>query len=120
MPPPKLGVSHIEQELASIDVDPRLIGDRGDDLITVLEEIGWAGEKIHIKSIDTIAKELEQELNQAEIGGWLDAFGRGDDRVESIKKGIDACISECEELENLLTLYGVELGVSCLFPFPAR
>jgi len=37
-----------------------------------------------------------------------------DERVGAIKRGIDVAIAECEEMDNLLTLYSVELSVRSL------
>ena len=58
--------------------------------------------------------DIERELNKAQIGGWLSRLDEEDERVGAIKKGFDLCIAECDELDRLLTLYGVELGVSAV------
>ncbi len=55
--------------------------------------------------------DVDRELNKAQAGGWLARFQEEDERVDAIKKGIDVTMAECEELDNLLTLYSVELSV---------
>jgi hypothetical protein len=58
-------------------------------------------------------------VSKAQAGGWLARFQDEDERVDAIKKGIDLSIGECDELDNLLTLYSVELSVS-LYSFLSR
>ncbi|KOS23134.1 Exocyst complex component 1 [Escovopsis weberi] len=54
--------------------------------------------------------DMERELNTIQAGGWLARFREEDERVNAIKRGIDLAMAECEELDNLLTLYSVELS----------
>jgi hypothetical protein len=104
-----------QKQLASLGIDSSLLDGRGAQFATLLDNFGWTGEGIHTKSIDQINDEIERELNKAQIGGWFGRLEEEDDRVEAIKQGLDVTIAECEELDGLLTLYGVELGVSIYF-----
>jgi hypothetical protein len=100
------------KELASLGIDPAILGGRGGELVAAWEEFGWVGEGIRTKNIDQMKEEVERELNRIQAGGWLKMLDEEDERIEAIKQGLDKCIEECDELDGLLTLYSVELGVS--------
>lgn len=101
----------MQKELASLGIDPIILGGKGNDLIAAWDEFGWSGEGVHTKNIDQMKDEIERELNKVQAGGWLDRLEEEDERVEAIKAGLDRCIDECDELDGLLTLYLVELSV---------
>jgi hypothetical protein len=111
---PKPASEIMQKELASLGIDPSILDGRGNDLVNAWEEFGWVGEGVHTKSIDQMKEEVERELNKIQAGGWLSRLEEEDERVEAIKKGLDKCMEECDELDGLLTLYLVELGVSGL------
>ncbi|XP_044716111.1 exocyst complex component sec3 domain-containing protein [Hirsutella rhossiliensis] len=76
-----------------------------------LDYFGWVpGQQMRSQSMDDVRADIERELNKAQAGGWLARFQDEDERVDAIKRGIDLAISECEEMDNLLTLYAVELS----------
>jgi hypothetical protein len=102
------------KELASLGIDPAILGGRGGELVAAWEEFGWVGEGIRTKNIDQMKDEVERELNKIQAGGWLKMLDEEDERIEAIKQGLDKCIEECDELDGLLTLYSVELSVSLL------
>lgn len=98
-----------------LGVDPNLLDDRGEEFGKWLDFFGWVpGDQMHCLIMDDISNDLERELNTVQAGGWLARFGEEDERVNTIKRGIDLAMSECEELDNLLTLYSVELSVSSI------
>jgi hypothetical protein len=98
--------------LRSLGVDPNLLDNRSDEFGRWLDYFGWVpGEQMQTRSIDDLKVDLEREINKAQAGGWLARFREEDERVDAIKRGIDVAIAECEELDNLLTLYSVELSV---------
>lgn len=98
-----------------LGVDPNLLDDRGEEFGKWLDFFGWVpGSQMHSLSMDDISNDLERELNTVQAGGWLARFREEDERVNTIKRGIDLAMSECEELDNLLTLYSVELSVSSI------
>lgn len=103
-----------QKQLSSLGVEASILDDRGATFATLLDDFGWMGDGIHAKSIDQMNDEIDRELNQAQIGGWLSRFEEEDDRIDAIRRGLDISIAECEELDGLLTLYGVELGVGTL------
>ena len=111
---PKLASETMQRELATLGVDPSILGGRGNDLVSAWDEFGWVGEGVHIKNIDQMRDEVERELNRVQAGGWLSRFDEEDERVGAVQKGLDKVIDECDELDGLFTLYLVELGVSPL------
>lgn len=62
------------------------------------------------RNVDELKVDIDRELNKAQAGGWLARFREEDERVYAIKEGVNLAIAECEELDNLLTLYSVELS----------
>lgn len=99
--------------LATLGIDPSLLDNRTNEFAKWLDYFGWVpGEKMRSRNFDEMRTDLDRELSKAQAGGWLARFQEEDERVEAIKRGIDLSISECDELDNLLTLYSVELSVS--------
>ncbi|KAH6640427.1 exocyst complex component Sec3-domain-containing protein [Chaetomium tenue] len=97
--------------LATLGIDPSLLDNRTNEFAKWLDYFGWVpGEKMRSRNFDEMRTDLDRELSKAQAGGWLARFQEEDERVEAIKRGIDLSISECDELDNLLTLYSVELS----------
>ncbi|KAF9876241.1 hypothetical protein CkaCkLH20_06184 [Colletotrichum karsti] len=106
-----LVVGNDAKYLASLGVDPSVLDKRSMEFTKWLDYFGWVpGDKMRSRNVDEMKTDLERELNKAQAGGWVARFQEEDDRVEAIKRGIDLAVSECEEMENLLTLYSVELS----------
>lgn len=101
-----------QKELASLGVDPIILDGRSTDFIALLDEFGWVGEGVHTRNIEEMREDIERQINKAQAGGWLTRLEEEDERIVAISTGIDSVIAEVEELDGLLTLYGVELGVS--------
>lgn len=98
--------------LSALGVDPSILDNRSTDFTKWLDFFGWVpGEKMRSRHMDEMKIDIDREINKAQAGGWLSRFREEDDRVDAIKRGIDVGIAECEELDNLLTLYSVELSV---------
>jgi exocyst complex component 1 len=98
--------------LATLGLDPSILDNRSTEFTKWLDYFGWVpGDQMRSKAFDEIKIDTERELNKAQAGGWLARFREEDERVEAIKQGIDLAMTECEELDNLLTLYSVELSV---------
>ncbi|KAK3316052.1 exocyst complex component Sec3-domain-containing protein [Apodospora peruviana] len=97
--------------LATLGIDPSILDTRTAEFAKWLDYFGWVpGEQMRARNFDEMRADLDRELNKAQAGGWLARFQEEDERVEGIKKGIDLAIDECDELDNLLTLYSVELS----------
>ena len=116
--PKSIVVGNDIKYLASLGLDPAILDSRSNEFAKWLDYFAWVpGEQMRKSNFDDLSLEMERELNKAQAGGWLARFQAEDERVDMIKKGIDMAVAECEELDNLLTLYSVELSVS---PLPLR
>lgn len=103
--------------LATLGIDPSILDARSTQFAGYLDYFGLVpGEQMRSHTFDDIKADMERELNKAEAGALLARIEVGDERVEAIKKGLDLAISECDELDNLLTLFSVELSVSIRGP----
>lgn len=99
--------------LQNLGVDASLLDERSEEFGKWLDFFGWVpGQEMRCHSAEEMKVDLEREINRAQAGGWLARFQEEDERVSAIKRGIDLAMGECEELDNLLTLYSVELSVS--------
>ncbi|PFH62026.1 hypothetical protein XA68_15462 [Ophiocordyceps unilateralis] len=97
--------------LQSLGIDPSVLDGRSEEFGQWLDHFGWVpGQQMRTQTMDDIKTDIERELNKAQAGGWLARFQEEDGRVDAIKRGIDLAISECDEMDNLLTLYAVELS----------
>lgn len=99
--------------LATLGIDPSLLDSRTNEFAKWLDYFGWVpGDKMRSRNFEDMRADVDRELSKAQAGGWVARFQEEDERVEAIKGGIDLAITECDELDNLLTLYSVELSVS--------
>ncbi|KAH6618181.1 exocyst complex component Sec3-domain-containing protein [Chaetomium sp. MPI-SDFR-AT-0129] len=98
--------------LATLGIDASsLLDSQTHEFAKWLDYFGWVpGEAMRGRHFDEMRVDLDRELSKAQAGGWLARFQEEDERVEAIKRGIDVAVEECEELDNLLTLYSVELS----------
>lgn len=96
-----------------IGCDPTLLEGRTAEIDAVLDDFGWNtfGEGSR-KTVEEFQTDIKRDLAKLETGSWLSVMETGDTRVAQVSKLIDDAIHECEELDGLLTLYNVELGVS--------
>ncbi|KKA29267.1 hypothetical protein TD95_004296 [Thielaviopsis punctulata] len=107
-----IAVGNDAKYLTSLGIDPSVMDNtRSTDFSKWLDYVGFVpGTKMRNSRWDTMKVDLEREIDKAQAGGWLSRFREEDERIKTVRKGIDVVISECDELENLLTLYSVELG----------
>ncbi|GAP88416.1 putative exocyst complex component Sec3 [Rosellinia necatrix] len=96
---------------SALGVDTTLLADTATEFARWLDHFGWVpGNQMRSRNFDEMKLNIERELNKAQAGGWVARFQEEDERVDAIKKGLDVAIAECDELDNLLTLYSVELS----------
>jgi exocyst complex component Sec3 len=99
--------------LSSLGIDSSILDTQSTEFAKWLDYFGWVpGEQMRARTFDEMKQDVDREMSKAAADGWLARFQDEDERVNAIKKGIDVAINECDELDNLLTLYSVELSVS--------
>lgn len=98
--------------ISNLGIDPSLIDEQGLEFEGLLSELGWGSNELSAKNIDALENDIKREIARVEAGSWLNHLEQKDDRVEAVERMLDRAIAECDELEGLLTLYNVELGVS--------
>ncbi|KAL8729751.1 MAG: hypothetical protein Q9181_004896 [Wetmoreana brouardii] len=93
-----------------LSMDPQLLAGRTFDIESSLNDFGWGEEPNQRCSYEELQANVQTELERAEAGGWINAIEQNDDRIVVLGSMMDRVIAECEELDGLLTLYGVELS----------
>lgn len=109
--PVKPRSSKYQQGLRAMGIDPSVLEGLDLSYETVLEDLGWDTGPLAKKSVDTLESGLRREIGKLEAGSWLNSSDQRFERVEYVEKMLDKAIMECDEMEGLLTLYGVELSV---------
>lgn len=77
------------------------------DIDSLLQEFNWDGNK----KLEDLKKDVKKELGRVESSNVVINLDH-DDRVEQLSELLDHAITECEEMDGLLTLYAVELTVT--------
>lgn len=96
-----------------LGINPSLLEGRTFEIESVLNEFGWGEERGDRNTFEELQTGIRKELARIEAGSWLGAIENNDERVATVGEMMDKVVTECEELDGLLTLYNVELGV-CL------
>lgn len=111
-PPPKPAApTKLQESLETLGIDPALLGVRGQEYEATLANFGWTDNMLQSKTVEGMETSMRKEIAKLEAGGWLGYSDGKDERIEQFEKMIDRAIAECDEMEGLLTLYGVELSV---------
>ena len=102
---------HSAKYAKSMGIAPSLLEGRTIEIDAVLNDFGW-GEESNKTTFEDLQSGIRKELARVEAGSWLGAVENSDDRTTAVSNMMDKVMAECEELDCLLTLYHVELGVS--------
>ncbi len=94
-----------------LGINPSLLEGRTTEIETTLNDFGWGEERNQRNAFEELESGIRKELARVEAGSWLGAVEHNDDRTVAVSDMMDRVIAECEELDCLLTLYNVELGV---------
>ena len=94
-----------------LGIDPSLLAGRTFEIESVLNDFGWGEESSERGTFEELQSGLRKEIGRVEAGSWLGTLETNDERVTAVGSMMDRVIAECEELDCLLTLYNVELGV---------
>ena len=95
-----------------LGINPSLLEGRTSEMEAVLNDFGWEEERNQKAAFEELESGIRKELARVEAGSWLSAVENNDDRAVAVGDMMNRVIAECEELDCLLTLYNVELGVS--------
>ena len=101
---------HAQKYAKTLGIHPSLLEGRTSDMDDVLHDLGW-DETNDKMTFEELQLGLRKELAYVEAGSWLGAVENNDDRTATLGEMMDKVIAECDELDGLLTLYNVELGV---------
>lgn len=104
--------NHSTKYAKALGIDHNLLEGRTLDSELAFSIFGRGDGESSKKSYDELHTDIRRELARVETGSWLGNFEQNDERITTVGRMLDKAIVECEELEGLLTLYNVELGVS--------
>ena len=103
--------NHSAKYAKALGIDHSLLEGRTIDIESALMDYGWGDGEVIKTTYDDLQNAVKRDLHKVETGSWLGSFEHTDDRVGIVSNMLDKAIAECEELDGLLTLYNVELGV---------
>ena len=103
---------HSTRYAKSLGIHPSLLEGRTFEIEDVLNDFGWGDNHNDKITFEDLQTGIRKELAHVEAGSWLGAVENNDDRTAGVGEMMDRVMAECEELDCLLTLYNVELGVS--------
>ena len=109
---------HSAKYAKTLGINPSLLEGRTFEIEEVLNDFGWGEERSGRTTFEDLETGIRKEIARVEAGSWLSAVEKNDERVVVVADMMDRVMTECDELDNLLTLYNVELGVrhtSCRF-----
>ncbi|KAL2842778.1 exocyst complex component Sec3-domain-containing protein [Aspergillus pseudoustus] len=94
----------------ALGLDPKILAGRGVDFDDILTDLGWNGRLSDEQKIEDLEADVRREIGRVEATSWLGNLEQQEGKVDQLAKLIDKTIEECEELDNLLTLYSHELS----------
>lgn len=102
---------HSARYAKTLGIQTSLLEGRTFEIEDVLNDLGWSDRESDKIAFDDLQSSIRKELSYVEAGSWLSAVENNDERVVAVGEMMDRVMAECEELDCLLTLYNVELGV---------
>lgn len=110
---PRRQTDFFTKSLAAMQIDSSLMNGQHLEYEAVLSEFNWDTNLLQTKQIDVLKTNLRRDIARLEAGSWLGDSDHKDDRVAMVEQLLNQSIEECDQMEGLLTLYSVELSVSC-------
>ena len=98
-----------------LGINPSLLEGRTFEIEEVLNDFGWGEDRNGRATFEELEMGIRKEITRVEAGSWLSAAENSDDRIVAVSDMMDRVMAECDELDNLLTLYNVELGVRYIY-----
>ena len=102
---------HSAKYAKALGISPSLLEGRTFEIEEVLDDFGWGEDEAERATFEELQDGIRKEIARVEAGSWLGAAENNDERVVAVADMMDRVMAECDELDNLLTLYNVELGV---------
>ena len=103
-----------ERYLDELGIDRSLLADKGLDFETMLHDFGWKDAALSPKALNDMEADLRREQARLEAGAWLSSpsqeIAAREEREKQVGVLLDKAIQECDEMDGLLTIYGVELS----------
>ena len=99
----------------TLGISASLLEGRTFEIEEVLNDFGWGEDRSGRVTFEELETGIRKEIARVEAGSWLSAAENNDERVVAVADMMDRVMAECDELDNLLTLYNVELGVCCIY-----
>ena len=106
---------HSAKYAKALGISPSLLEGRTFEIEEVLNDFGWGEDGNGRATFEELETGIRKEIARVEDGSWLSAAENNDERVVAVADMMDRVMAECDELDNLLTLYNVELGVCYLY-----
>lgn len=103
---------HSARYAKSLGINASLLEGRTFEIEDILTDFGWENNHSDKVTFEDLQMGIRKELSHVEAGSWLGTVENNDDRIAAVGEMMDRVMAECEELDCLLTLYNVELGVS--------
>ncbi|PLB41899.1 GTP-Rho binding exocyst subunit SEC3 [Aspergillus candidus] len=94
----------------AIGIEPGILEGRGIEFDDILTDLGWNGRLGDEKRIEDLEADIRREIGRVEASSWLGNLEQQEGKIDQLAKLIDKTVEECEELDNLLTLYSHELN----------
>ncbi|KAE8146160.1 exocyst complex component Sec3-domain-containing protein [Aspergillus avenaceus] len=94
----------------ALGINSKALDGRGIDFDDILTDLGWNGRLNDEKKIEDLEADIRREIGRVEATSWLGNLEQQEGKIDQLAKLIDKTVEECEELDNLLTLYSHELN----------
>ncbi|PYH79894.1 exocyst complex component Sec3 [Aspergillus uvarum CBS 121591] len=94
----------------SLGINPSILVGRGVEFDDILTDLGWNGRLSDEKRIEDLEADIRREIGRVEATSWLGNLEQQEGKIDQLARLIDKTVEECEELDNLLTLYAHELN----------
>ena len=105
---------HSAKYAKTLGISPSLLEGRTFEIEDILNDFGWGQDRNGRVTFEELETGIRKEITRVEAGSWLSASENNDERIVAVADIMDRVLADCDELDNLLTLYYVELGV-CYF-----
>ena len=106
---------HSAKYAKTLGISAGLLEGRTFEIEEILNDFGWGQDRNGRVTFEELETGIRKEITRVEAGSWLSASENNDERIVAVADMMDRVMAECDELDNLLTLYNVELGVCLIY-----